>query len=137
MIKNRTFLFGNFEEQRLRTDGVITVKAADAEQINAHLQAVGYRAPLLPVVSTPTTEYQNTLHTDTVFLRADHRVSERDQLTARYSFYHLSSLNARGVGALNEVSNGTSVFDANHTFAASNVLTISPRTFNESRVQFI
>ena len=37
---------------------------------------------------------------------------------------------------MNEISNGTSVYDTNHTFAVSNVATLSPRTFNETRAQF-
>ncbi len=135
--RNKTFLFGNFEEQRLRTDGVITVTPANASAINAHLAAVGYQAPLLPVVTTPTTLYPTTLHTDTVFLRGDHSFSHKDHIEARYSFYQLSSLNARGVGSLNEVSNGTSVYDTNHTFAISNIVTFSPRLYNETRAQFI
>lgn len=135
--KDRTFLFGNFEEQRLRTDGIITIAPADAATINARLQAVGYQAPLLTVGTGPTTLYPTTLHTDTAFLRADHRFSPNDQLNVRYSYYKLSSLNARGVGSLNAVSNGTSVFDTNHTLAVSNIATLSPRTFNETRGQFI
>lgn len=135
--KNKTFLFGNFEEQRLRTNGVITVTPANASAINAHLVAVGYQAPLLPVASTPTTLYPTTLHTDTVFARADHAFSQRDRIEARYSFYQLSSLNARGVGSLNEVSNGTSVYDTNHTFAMSNIATLTPNLYNETRGQFV
>ena len=135
--RDRTFLFGNFEEQRLRTDGIITVTPANASAIDGKLQAVGYGAPLLPIGNGPATLYPNTLHTDTVFVRADHRVSGTEQLQARYSFYQLSSLNARGNGSLNEVSNGTSVYDINHTFAVSNISTLSRRTFNETRGQFI
>lgn len=135
--KDRTFLFGNFEEQRLQTAGVITVTPANASTINARLSAVGYQAPLLPVGSGPTSTYPTTLHTDTVFLRGDHRFSEKDRLEARYSFYKLSSLNARGVGSFNEASNGTSVYDTNHTFAVSNIATLTPRIYNETRVQFI
>ena len=135
--KDRTFLFGNFEEQRLRTDGIITVTPVNATIIDTKLKAVGYAAPLLPIGTGTTTLYPNTLHTDTVFLRGDHRFSSRDQLEARYSFYQLSSLNARGNGSLNEVSNGTSVYDTNHTVAVSNIATLSARTFNETRGQFI
>jgi hypothetical protein len=102
--KDRTFLFGNFEEGRLNTAGVITVTPANASIINARLNAVGYQAPLLPVVDTPTTLYPTTLHTDTVFVRGDHRFSQNDQFNMRYSFYKLSSTNARGVGGLNEAS---------------------------------
>ena len=68
--------------------------------------------------------------------RIDHRVNGHDQLNARYSFYKLSSLNARGVGGLSAVSDGTSVFDTDHTFAVSNIATLSPHVFNETRGQF-
>jgi len=135
--RNKTFLFGNLEEQRLRTDGVITVTPVNASVINAHLIAVGYQAPLLPVVTTPTTLYPTTLHTDTVFLRGDHTFSPKDRIELRYNFYQLSSLNARGVGSLNEVSNGTSVYDTNHSFAVSNTADLTPHLFNETRGQFI
>lgn len=134
--KDRTFLFGNFEEGRLNTSGIITVTPAIATIINTRLVAVGYRAPLLPVVSTPTTLYPTTLHTDTVLVRGDHRFSQSDQFNIRYSMYKLSSLNARGAGGLNEVSNGTSVYDTNQTVAVGNVATLSANTFNETRGQF-
>jgi len=135
--KDKTFLFGNFEEQRLRTAGVITVTPANASTINARLLAVGYGAPLLPVGTGPNSTYPTTLHTDTAFVRGDHRFSEKDRIEARYSFYKLSSLNARGAGSFNEVSNGTSVFDTNHTFAVSNIATLTPHIYNETRGQFI
>ncbi len=135
--RDRTFLLGNFEEQRLNTAGIITITPANAAQINARLIAVGYQAPLLAVGAGPTTLYPTTLHTDTLFLRGDHRFSQKDQLSVRYSLYKLSSVNARGVGGLAAVSNGTSVFDTNNTIAVSNIASLSPRTFNETRGQFI
>ena len=98
--KNRTFLFGNFEEGRLNTDGIITITPANAALINAHLTATGYQAPLLPVGTGPTTLYPSSLHTDTAFLRGDRRFSENDQFNLRYSFYKLSSINARGAGRI-------------------------------------
>jgi Carboxypeptidase regulatory-like domain/TonB dependent receptor len=134
--KDRTFLFGNFEEGRLNTAGIITVTPANAALINARLSAIGYQAPLLPVATTATSRYPTTLHTDTLFLRGDHRFSQNDQLNLRYSLYKLSSTNARGVGGLNEASNGTSVYDTNHTVALSNIATLSAHTFNETRAQF-
>ena len=135
--KDRTFLFGNFEEGRLNTDGVITITPANAAQINSVLSATGYKAPLLPVGTAATNAYPTTLHTDTAFLRGDHRFSQNDQFNIRYSFYKLSSINARGAGGLNAVSNGTSVYDTDNTIAASNIATLSPRTFNETRGQFV
>jgi hypothetical protein len=134
--KDRSFLFGNFEEGRLNTAGIITVTPVNASAINARLIAVGYKAPLLPVVSTATTLYPTTLHTDTLFVRGDHRFSQSDQFDIRYSRYKLSSANARGAGGLNEVSNGTSVYDTNQTVAVSNIATLSSNTFNETRGQF-
>jgi hypothetical protein len=135
--RDRSFLFGNFEEQRLNTAGIVTITPSNAAQINAHLIAVGYQAPLLSVGTGPTTLYPTTLHTDTLFLRGDHQFSQKDQFNVRYSLYKLSSINARGVGGLVAVSNGTSVFDTNNTIAVSNIATLSPRTFNETRGQFI
>ena len=134
--KDRTFLFGNFEEGRLNTAGITTVTPANAAIINARLTVIGYQAPLLPVGTTATSFYPTTLHTDTFFLRGDRRFSQNDQFNMRYSLYKLSSANARGVGGLNEVSNGTSVFDTNHTVALSNIATLSAHTFNETRGQF-
>lgn len=135
--RDRSFLFGNFEEQRLNTAGIITITPANAAQINTRLIAVGYQAPLLTVGTGPATLYPTTLHTDTLFLRGDHQFSQKDQFNIRYSLYKLSSINARGVGGLVGVSNGTSVFDTNNTIAVSNIATLSPRTFNETRGQFI
>lgn len=134
--RNRTFLFGNFEEGRLNTNGVITVTPENARLINARLIATGYKAPLLPLGTGNTTLYPTTLHTDTFFLRGDHQFSPADQFSLRYSLYKLSSLNARGAGSLNEISNSTSVFDTNHTLAVSNIATLSSDTFNETRGQF-
>ncbi len=135
--KNRTFAFGNFEEQRLNTNGIVTISPSNAAQIDARLTAVGYPAPLLPVGAEPTTLYPTTQHTDNAFARGDHRFSSKDQLNARYSFYKLSSINARGVGGLNAVSNGTSVYDTNNTVAVSNLATLSPHILNETRGQFV
>lgn len=137
IIKDRTFYFGNYEGQRLNTNGIITITPSNAAQINAKLVSSGYQAPLLPVGSGPTSLYPTTLHTDTGFVRSDHRFSSRDQLNVRYSYYGLSSINARGTGGLNAVSNGTSVYDTNHSIAVGNIFSISPRTYNETRGQFV
>jgi hypothetical protein len=134
--RDRTFLYGNFEQRRLNTNGIITISPATAASINTRLQAVGYKAPLLSVGSGPTTLYPTTVHTTNFFVRGDHRFSERDQFNGRYSLYTLDSINARGVGGLAAVSFGTAVRDTNHTLAISNIATLSPRTFNETRGQF-
>ena len=134
--RDKTFLFGNYEGRRLNTDGIITITPANASAINTSLNLVGFAGPRLTVGTGPTTLYPTTVHTDTAFLRGDHRFSDRDQFNIRYSYYRLNSVNARGVGSLADVSYGTAVRDENHTVAISNVATLSPRTFNETRGQF-
>lgn len=134
--RNRTFLFGNYEGRRLNTNGVITINPQQASQINNHLDGIGFEGPRLSVGTAATALYPTTVHTDTAFLRGDHRFSDADQFNARYSFYRLDSTNARGAGGLADVSYGTAVRDTNHTLAISNVATLSPRTFNETRGQF-
>ncbi len=133
---NRTFFYANFEQRRLNTNGIITIAPAAATVINTRLQAVGYRAPLLTVGASGTTLYPTTVHTTNGFLRGDHEFSSRDQISLRYSLYRLDSINARGVGSLSAISNGTAVQDVNHTIAVSNLATLSSHVFNETRGQF-
>ena len=134
--RDRSFLYANFEQRRLNTDGIITITPGNARTINTRLQAIGYRAPLLTVGIGPATLYPTTVHTTNGFVRGDHQFSDHDQFNLRYSLYRLDSINARGVGSLSDVSNGTAVQDINHTLAVSNIATLSPRTFNETRGQF-
>lgn len=134
--RNRSFLFGNYEARRLNTNGVVTVNPAQAAVINAKLNAIGFTGPRLTVGPGPTTLYPTTVHTDNAFLRGDHRFSDTDQFSIRYSYYHLDAINARGAGALADMSFGTAVRDTNHTIAISNVAALSPHTFNETRGQF-
>lgn len=134
--QDKTFLFSNYEGRRLNTDGIVTILSTSAAAVNSRLNAIGFTGPRLAVGSGATTLYPTTVHTDTAFVRGDHRFNDRDQLNIRYSYYRLNSINARGVGSLADVSYGTLVQDTNHTVAVSNIATLSPRTFNETRGQF-
>lgn len=134
--RNRTFLFGNYEGRRLNTDGITTINPTQAAAVNARLNAIGFAGPRLGVGTGSTTLFPTTVHTDNGFFRADHRFNDQDQFSMRYSYYGLTATNARGAGALADVSYGTAVRDTNHTVAISNVATLSPRTFNETRGQF-
>ncbi|MGO4515455.1 carboxypeptidase regulatory-like domain-containing protein [Terriglobus sp. 2YAB30_2] len=134
--RDRSFLFGNYEGRRLNTNGIVTISPTNATAINNRLNALGFTGPRLSVGTGATTLYPTTVHSDNLFVRGDHRFSDKDQLTLRYSYYRLNSVNARGAGALADVSYGTAVRDTNHTIAASNIATLSPRTFNETRGQF-
>lgn len=134
--KDRTFFFTNYEGRRLNTNGVVTINPTQAAAVNARLNAIGFTGPRLTVGSAATTLYPTTVHTDNAFVRLDHRFNDADQFSIRYSYYGLHAVNARGAGALADVSYGTAVMDTNHTVAISNVATLSPHLFNETRGQF-
>ena len=68
--------------------------------------------------------------------KLDHRFGERDQFTARYSLYHVTSVNSRGAGGLSAPTASANLYNTDQTLAASNVLTLSPRVVNETRGQF-
>ncbi|HEU5132591.1 MAG TPA: TonB-dependent receptor, partial [Pyrinomonadaceae bacterium] len=59
-----------------------------------------------------------------------------NQLSARYSLYHIEAVNSRSVGGLNAVSRGTGLKDTDQTVVVSNVTTFSSRTLNEARFQY-
>ncbi len=135
--KDHTFYFGNFEQRQLNQTGIITITAANAAAINTLLKAVAYPGQTLNISSTtPTTIYGNPVRAINFFTRLDHKLSDRDQLSARYSLYHVTSVNSRGVGSTSYTSAAASLQDLDQTIALSNILMISPRTANETRAQF-
>ena len=74
--------------------------------------------------------------TTNFFARVDHRIDSRNQLSGRYSLYHIEAVNSRNVGGLNAVSRGTGLKDTDQTVQLSNVTTISSDTVNELRFQY-
>ena len=92
---------------------------------------MGFPGPLIS-----TGDYRNPVHNENFFGKVDHKFSDRDQLTARYSLYHVDSYNSRGAGGLSAPSASANLFDTDQTIAASNIFTISPHIANETRAQF-
>jgi outer membrane receptor protein involved in Fe transport len=135
--KDRTFYFTNFEQRQLNQTGIITITSANAAAINTVLKAVSYPGQSLNIAATtPTTIYPNPVRASNFFAKLDHKLSERDQLSARYSLYHVSSTNSRGAGGISYTSAAAGLEDLDQTIALSNVFTITPRTVNETRGQF-
>jgi len=128
---DRTFLFLNFEQTRRNYSAVITVSPAAVTAINNRLDVVGYRGPRLRTGVVPA-----SFDTTNFFARVDHKVSDRDQLSARYSLYHIVAENSRTVGGLNAVSRGSGLDDTDQTVAVNNITTFNSRTLNEARFQF-
>jgi hypothetical protein len=131
VVHNRTFYFANFEARDLNQSGLVTIAPSAVAAINARLQAVGYPGPQIS-----TGDFSNPVHTENFFAKADHRFSSADQFSAHYSLYHVESINSRGAGGLSAPSASANLFDTDQTIAASNILTISSHTVNETRAQF-
>ena len=131
VVHGKTFYFANFEARDLNQSGLSTITPANVAAINARLTSVGYPGPLIA-----TGDFRNPVHNENVFTKIDHHFSDADQFSARYSVYHVDSINSRGAGGLSAPSASANLFDTDQTVAASNVVTLSARVVNETRVQF-
>jgi len=127
----RTFFFTNFEQTRRNYSTVLTIAPSALASINNRLRATNYPGAPIETGIVPA-----SFDTTNFFARIDHRLSQRNQLSARYSLYHIEAANSRNVGGLNAVSRGTGINDTDQTVQVSNVTTLSSQTFNEARFQF-
>ncbi len=129
--RERTFFFSNFEQTRRNYSAVLTIDPGNVASINNRLRALNYPGPLISTGVVPA-----SFDTTNFFTRVDHSINDRNQLSGRYSLYHIDAVNSRTVGGLNAVSRGTGLADTDQTVVVSNVTTISSRSLNEARVQF-
>lgn len=129
--RERTFFFSNFEQTRRNYSAVITISPAAVNTINNRLRAINYPGQPIETGVVPA-----SFDTTNFFTRIDHSINKRNQLSARYSLYHIDAVNSRTVGGLNTVSRGTGIADTDQTIQVSNVTTISDQTLNELRVQY-
>jgi hypothetical protein len=130
VVRDRTFFFVNFEQRLLNQSGLVTIVPATVDSINARLRAVGY--PGSPVA---TGLFPDPVHTINGLAKVDHQFGKRDQFTARYSAWAVDGVNARGAGALSAPTASAALHDIDHSLAAGNVFTVSPRVVNETRAQ--
>jgi hypothetical protein len=131
ILKDRTFVFANFEQTRLHNAVVLTITPASVLSINDILNRVNYPGSRVETGLAPA-----GYNTSNVFVRLDHRINPTNLVSARYSYYDISSLNARNVGGINAVSRGTPLDDRDQSIVLSDVATISPRFMNEARFQY-
>ena len=130
LVRNRTFYFANFEQRLLDQTGLVTILEPNVPVINARLAATGYQGA--PVT---TGIYPNPVHSATLLGKIDHQVSGSDQLSVRYSLYHVTSDNSRGAGALNAPSASAGLDNIDHSMAFGNTRTLSSTMVNETRAQ--
>jgi len=131
IIQDRTFFFSNFEQRLLNQSGLVTISPANVSTINARLSAAGYRGPLIA-----TGLYPNPVHNVNFLAKVDHKFSAKDQFSIRYSLYDVKASNSRGAGALSAPTASSGLDNMDQTIAASNIVTLSSRTVNETRGQF-
>jgi len=129
--RDKTFYFANFEGRDLNQSGLATISTANVGLINSRLTSVGFPGPRIS-----TGDFSNPVHNENFFAKADHHVSGTDQFSIRYGLYHVESINSRGAGGLSAPSASANLFDTDQTVAASNIVTLSSRVVNETRVQF-
>jgi hypothetical protein len=129
--REHTFLFTNFEQTRRNYSAVLTIAPSAVVTINNRLVAVGYKGPLVTTGVVPA-----NFDTTNFFARVDHKLNDRNQLSAHYSLYHITAENSRTVGGLNAVSRGSGLDDTDQTVEASNITTLNSRTLNEFRLQY-
>jgi hypothetical protein len=132
VIRDRTFYFANFEQRQLNQSGLITISPASVAAINARLTAVGYEGGAGQI---GTGLYPNPVHNTNFLAKVDHDFSGKDQFSARYSLYSVTSRNSRGVGALSAASASAGLDNTDQTVALGNIYTLSPHTVNETRGQ--
>ncbi|HTU45394.1 MAG TPA: TonB-dependent receptor [Bryobacteraceae bacterium] len=131
VVHDKTFYFANFEQRLLNQSGLVTISPANVTAVNSRLAAVGYPGPPIS-----TGIYPNPVHTINFLGKVDHRFGDKDQLSARYSLYHVSSVNSRGAGGLSAPTASANLDDTDQVVAISNIFTVSPRAVNETRGQF-
>jgi hypothetical protein len=129
--RDRTFFFTNFEQTRRNYSSIITIAPAAVSAINNRLSAANYRGPRVETGIVPA-----SFDTTNLFVRGDQRLNARNQLSARYSLYHITATNSRTVGGLNAVSRGSGLNDTDQTTEVSNITTLNSRSINEARFQF-
>src|SRR5688500_4936887 len=129
--RDRTFLFTNFEQTRRNYSAVLTIAPAAVKSINNRLRAVNYPGSLIETGVVPA-----SFDTTNFFARIDHSINQRNQLSSRYSIYHIDAVNSRTVGGLNAVSRGTGLHATGPAVQRSDIPTFHTRMLNGARFQF-
>jgi hypothetical protein len=131
IARDRTFYFVNAEQTLNERTAYISITESNVAAVNQVLESVGYRGPRIG-----TGAFGTGYDTTNLFGRVDAQLSAGHLLTGRYSFYDISSENARSVGALNDISRGTSLNNRDQSVAFSSVVTMPSGVVNEIRGQF-
>jgi len=122
LSKKASFFF-NYEERNINNLNVVSAQIVDPTTFLI--------TPFSAAVPNPDTRINFSP-------RLDYQVTQGNTLTLRYQFYRQTQDNAEGsVGGFNLASLGTNTFNSESTLQISDTQTVSPRTINETRFQYI
>jgi hypothetical protein len=130
--RNESFVFTNFEQTKRNYSAVVTIAPNTVNAINQQLNFISYKGPRIGTGVVPA-----SFDTTNFLVRVDHRLNDHNQLAGRYSLYHIIADNSRTVGGLNAVSRGSGLGDTDQSIQVNLVSTLTKRTLNESRFQFM
>ena len=130
LIKNRTFLFGNYEGQRRRESPYYnSIILNNITSINQFENSIGLPGEVLGV--TRNTDYNNVL------VRLDHTINQKNNLFVRYFF---NDGDLKRYSPLNDGFDLPSGFKSNndkdHSIVGNLSTSITPSLVNELRLQY-
>jgi hypothetical protein len=120
-LSKKASIFFNYEQRNINNLNVVSAQVIDPTTFAV--------TPFSAAVANPD---------DRINLspRLDYQVSPTNTLSVRYQFYRQTQDN-EGVGAFNLASLGTNQYDSESTLQMNDTQTLSPRTINETRFQYI
>src|SRR5579862_2310903 len=120
-LTKKASMFFNYEQRNINNLNVVSATVLDPTtfQVVPFSQAV------------PNPDFRINLSP-----RLDYQVSASNTLSIRYQYYRQTQDN-ESVGAFSLASLGTNQYDSENTLQVSDTQTLSPRTINETRIQYI
>src|ERR1700733_5667022 len=120
-LSKKASIFFNYEERNINNLNVVSAQVVDPTTFAV--------SPFSAAVPNPDTRIN-------LSPRLDYQVNASNTLSVRYQYYHQTQDN-ESVGAFNLASLGTNQYDSESTLQVSDTQTLSPRTINETRFQYI
>jgi hypothetical protein len=120
-LSKKASMFFNYEQRDINNLNVVSAQIVDPTTFQI--------VPFSAAVPNPDTRIN-------LSPRLDYQVSGSNTLSVRYQFYRQTQ-DSESVGGFSLASLGTNQFDSESTLQVSDTQTLSPRTINETRFQYI
>jgi hypothetical protein len=120
-LSKKASMFFNYEQRNINNLNVVSAQVVDPTTFEV--------VPFSQAVPNPDTRIN-------LSPRLDYQVSASNTLSVRYQYYRQTQDN-ESVGAFSLASLGTNQFDSENTLQLNDTQTLSPRTINETKFQYI